>query len=119
LPRWSAFDGGIFIACGRGTIFYCVDRDGLIRLLRAFESVGLEYALIGATAIGFHGLVRATEDVDLFVRATPENVNRLRAALYELKKGTIRPLDRQDAAAFQPVGRGLRCLSRNSGRSPK
>lgn len=31
--------------------------------------------------MGFHGVVRATEDVDLFIRATAENVRRLRAAL--------------------------------------
>lgn len=30
--------------------------------------------------MGFHGLVRATEDVDLIIRATPENVERLRSA---------------------------------------
>lgn len=30
--------------------------------------------------MGFHGLVRATEDVDLFVRATAENIGRLRDA---------------------------------------
>lgn len=29
---------------------------------------------------GFHGVVRATEDVDLFVRATPESIERLRRA---------------------------------------
>ncbi len=149
-----------------------VDRDELVRVLRAFEATGLEYVLIGATAMGFHGLVRATEDVDLFIRATPENVERLRyalrstyagdphiddirtedllgeypavryyppdadlffdvmtrlgeaatfetveaevkefegirvpvatpRALYRLKKGTVRPLDRQDAAALR------------------
>jgi len=47
-----------------------VDRDEIIRVLRAFEASGLEYVLIGAAAMGFHGLVRATEDLDLFVRAT-------------------------------------------------
>jgi hypothetical protein len=149
-----------------------VDRDELLRALRAFELVGLEYVLIGATAMGFQGVVRATEDVDLFVRATPENVEKLcdafrmaypgdpdvdeiraddllgeypavryypptgdlffdvltrvgnaasfdtvqaefkeiegirvrvatPAALYRLKKGTARPLDRQDAAALR------------------
>lgn len=31
--------------------------------------------------MGLHGLVRATEDVDLFVRPTPDNVERLRRAL--------------------------------------
>ena len=58
-----------------------VDRDEILRVLRAFEMTGLEYVLIGATAMGFHGLVRATEDLDLFIRATAENVARLRDAL--------------------------------------
>lgn len=52
-----------------------------MRVLRAFDAAGLEYVLIGAAAMGFHGLVRATEDLDLFIRATPENVEKLRAAL--------------------------------------
>ncbi len=144
----------------------------MLRVLRAFEAAGLDYVLIGATAMGLHGVVRATEDVDLFVRATPDNIERLRvafraaypgdphvdeistddllgeypalryyppsgdlyfdvitrlgdaasyetvdavvkeiegihvrvatpAALYRLKKGTVRPLDRQDAAALR------------------
>lgn len=144
----------------------------MLRVLRAFEQEGLEYVLIGAAAMGFHGLVRATEDLDVFVRATPENVERLRrafrsayggdpnvdeisttdllgeypavryyppsgdlyfdvmtrlgevasfetveaetmevqgirvrvatpAALYRLKKATVRPLDRQDAEALR------------------
>ena len=57
-----------------------MDRDELLRVLRAFESEALEYVLIGATAMGFHGVVRATEDIDLLVRATPENIERLRRA---------------------------------------
>lgn len=58
-----------------------VDRDEILRVLRAFEAAGLEYTLIGATAMGFHGLVRATEDVDIFVRATADNISRLKAGL--------------------------------------
>jgi hypothetical protein len=58
-----------------------VDRDEIIRVLRAFEASGLEYVLIGASAMGFHGVVRATEDLDLVIRATSENVERLRRAL--------------------------------------
>lgn len=58
-------------------------RDELLRVLRAFQDQDLEYVLIGATAMGFHGLVRATEDVDLLIRPTPENVERLRRALQE------------------------------------
>lgn len=52
-----------------------------MRVLREFESAGLEYVLIGAAAMGFHGLVRATQDLDLFVRPTPQNIEKLRAAL--------------------------------------
>src|SRR5215208_7082563 len=58
-----------------------MDRDEVMRVLRAFEAAGLEYVLIGAAAMGFHGLVRTTEDLDLFIRATPENVEKLRIAL--------------------------------------
>jgi len=49
-------------------------------VLRAFEDVGLEYVLIGAAAMGIHGVVRATEDLDLFIRETAENVERLKRA---------------------------------------
>ena len=52
-----------------------------MRVLREFEAAGLEYVLIGAAAMGFHDLVRATEDVDLFIRPTPENVEKLKTAL--------------------------------------
>ena len=58
-----------------------VDRDELLDLLRALEEAAVDYVLIGATAMGFHGVVRATEDVDMLVRAAPENIERLRAAL--------------------------------------
>jgi hypothetical protein len=60
-----------------------MDRDELLRVLRAFQDQNLEYVLIGATAMGFHGLVRATEDIDLMIRPTSENVERLRKALQE------------------------------------
>lgn len=59
----------------------------MLRVLRAFEVARLEYVLIGATAMGFHGLVRATEDVDVLVRAVPENIERLRTALREAYDG--------------------------------
>ena len=58
-----------------------------MRVLREFEAAGLEYVLIGAAAMGFHGLVRVTEDVDLFIRATPENVEKLKAALRAAYEG--------------------------------
>jgi hypothetical protein len=51
------------------------------RVLAAFEQEKVEYAVVGAVAINLLGLARATEDLDVFVAPTEENVARLRAAL--------------------------------------
>jgi len=64
-----------------------VDRDEIIRVLRTFEAAGLEYVLIGAAAMGFHGLVRATEDLDLLMKVTSENMERRRSALRQAYDG--------------------------------
>ena len=42
-------------------------------LLRSLNDHSVEYVLIGATAFPVHGYARATLDVDIFIRATPEN----------------------------------------------
>jgi hypothetical protein len=60
-----------------------MDCDDLLRVSRAFQNQNLEYVLIGATAMGFHALVRSTEGVDLMIRPTPENIERLQKALLE------------------------------------
>lgn len=53
-------------------------------LLRALEEAEVEYVLIGGLALNLHGLVRATEDVDLLLDASAHNVERLRCALRSL-----------------------------------
>lgn len=58
-----------------------MNRDEVLTALRALQEADVEYILIGAMAMGLHGVVRATEDMDLLVRANPENIERLRAAL--------------------------------------
>ena len=50
-------------------------------LLRSLNDHRVEYVLIGATAFPVHGYARATLDVDVFIRATPENAQRTRRAL--------------------------------------
>ena len=58
--------------------------DQFLAVIRAFEREGVEYILVGGVAVNVHGIVRTTEDVDFFVRPTPENVQRIRAALHLL-----------------------------------
>ena len=55
--------------------------DRLAELLRALRDESVEYVLFGGQAINLHGIPRFTEDIDLFVRPTPQNVERLRLAL--------------------------------------
>jgi predicted nucleotidyltransferase len=52
-------------------------------LLRSLNDHSVEYVLIGATAFPVHGYARATLDVDIFIRATPENAQRTRRALID------------------------------------
>ena len=50
-------------------------------LLRSLNDADVRYLIIGATAFAAHGWVRATADLDLFVDADAENIERLRSVL--------------------------------------
>ena len=55
--------------------------DRLPDLLRALNAENVEYVLFGGQAINLHGILRFTDDIDLFVSPAPENVERLHRAL--------------------------------------
>ena len=50
-------------------------------LFAALRDEKVDYVLVGALAMDVLGIGRLTEDIDLFVRPTPDNVERLRRAL--------------------------------------
>ena len=50
-------------------------------ILSAFNAEGVDYLLVGAYALAVHGLPRATGDIDLWVRRSPENAERIITAL--------------------------------------
>lgn len=50
-------------------------------LLSAFIDHGVEFIVVGAHALAAHGHVRATKDMDLWIRASSENADRAYAAL--------------------------------------
>lgn len=54
------------------------------KILEALEREGVRYVVFGAVAINLLGLARATEDLDLFVEPTSENIERLKTALWSL-----------------------------------
>ena len=50
-------------------------------LLIAFVDESVDFLLIGGWAMALHGRVRATDDLDVFVRASAENAQRVFRAL--------------------------------------
>jgi len=57
-----------------------VNRD-FIDMLSALSAAGADYVVVGAHALAAHGLPRATGDLDILVRPTPENAERVWQAL--------------------------------------
>jgi hypothetical protein len=46
-------------------------------LLEAFVAAQVEFIVVGAHALAAHGVVRATGDLDVWVRPSPENARRV------------------------------------------
>lgn len=64
--------------------------------LSYFNAEHVEYLLVGAYALAAHGLPRATGDIDLWVRPSPENAQRVFRAL-----GFGAPADHFSVADFE------------------
>ena len=75
--------------------------DPLLRLLGRFRDEGVEYVLVGGQAMRLNGYLRATEDVDVLVKPTRANGERVIRALNFL--AASRELD---AAWFVPPADG-------------
>lgn len=78
-----------------------------ISLLAAFAAAKVEYAVVGGVAVNAHGYVRATNDLDIFIRPTEENARAAFNALLALgvpveglKPGDL--LDDQENIRFGP-----------------
>jgi hypothetical protein len=50
-------------------------------LLSAFNANGVEFLIVGAHALAVHGHIRATKDLDVWVRPEAENARRVMSAL--------------------------------------
>jgi hypothetical protein len=56
----------------------------LLDLIRALNDEAVSYVLFGGQALNLHGIPRFTEDIDIFVDPSRENVACLRRALHRL-----------------------------------
>lgn len=53
----------------------------LKEIIQALNEENVDYVLFGGQAVNLYGILRFTEDIDLFVAPTAENVARIRRAL--------------------------------------
>lgn len=66
-------------------------------LLALFNEHGVEYVIVGAYALAYHGAPRYTGDMDIYVQPTPENAARVLRALDAFGFGSLglKPTDLQ------------------------
>ncbi len=62
----------------------------LLHLCGELNRAGARYIVVGGMAVIQHGFTRATEDIDLLVDPSPENFEKIRAALMTLPDQAIR-----------------------------
>jgi len=55
--------------------------DDFREMLEALTDADVEFVIVGAHALAVHGVPRATGDIDVLVRPSPENAVRVMAAL--------------------------------------
>lgn len=58
-------------------------------LLALFNAHHVDYLIVGAHALAFHGAPRYTGDLDILVRPDPENAGRILRALEEFGFGSL------------------------------
>ncbi|MGH9610823.1 MAG: DUF6036 family nucleotidyltransferase [Bryobacteraceae bacterium] len=74
--------------------------------MSAFQSHGVKYLIVGGFAVIYHSQPRFTKDMDLFIKADPENAKAAYAALasFGAALAGIRPEDFTDPNSFFRFG---------------
>jgi len=77
--------------------------EDLVNLCRQLNIQGARYIVIGGMAIIQAGFVRATEDIDLLVDPSPDNQEKIRAAMMNLPDQAIRKVQPDDLDRYMVV----------------
>lgn len=58
-------------------------------LLELFNGHNVEYMIVGAYALAYHGAPRFTGDIDIFIHPSPENAQKILSALADFGFGSL------------------------------
>ena len=75
-------------------------------MLIALNDASVEYLIVGAYALAAHGNVRATGDIDIWVRPTPDNAQKVWQALiaFRAPRHDLKPEDFCDPDVVYQIG---------------
>lgn len=81
-------------------------------MLSAFCEEKVEFMVVGAYALAFHGFPRATGDIDLWIRCSQENASRVWRALirFGASLSEISPDDLMTPGMVFQIGIAPRCI---------
>jgi len=75
----------------------------MLEVIQSLNRHEVRYKIVGALAMNLNGVIRATEDMDMFVEATSDNIDRLKAALFEVwQDPSIGEISYEDLAGEYP-----------------
>jgi hypothetical protein len=77
--------------------------EDLLHLCSELNGAGARYIVIGGMAIIHLGFTRATEDIDLLIDASPDNISKIRKALMSLPDRAVREMADTDLDNYQIV----------------
>ena len=77
--------------------------EDVVRICRALNEAGARYVLIGGFAVIAHGFGRTTQDIDLLVDDSPENIARIKTALRVLPDNAAAEVADEDLRTYVVV----------------
>lgn len=77
--------------------------DDLVKVCKTLNEEKAKYVLIGGFAINYYGLPRGTEDIDLLVEPSEENILKIKKALSFLPDNAVREVKPDDIEKYEVV----------------
>lgn len=75
----------------------------LVKICKALNERGARYIVIGGMALVYHGFHRGTEDIDLLVERTADNISRLKKSLSILPDNAVAEMKDSDLETYGTV----------------
>ncbi len=77
--------------------------DDLVNVCKELNKEKVKYLLIGGFAINYYGLARDTEDIELLVEPSEENILKIKKALSFLPYNAVREISPDDIEKYEVV----------------